>query len=132
MASFPGKSWACDPRKAQPGQGRIGSSGSPSLPPPPSWGEEDPADLLASVTHVLEYQHSIPSLLSGSSPSKRPHILSPLPLSTLTSSSVPPKSALAQDTIAAFLALSDNPKIELMRSWRRESYGRQSGLGVGR
>ena len=53
---------------------------------------------------------------SGGSPSKRPRILSPSPPSSPTSSSAPPKSALARDTVAAVLALSDDPKIESMRA----------------
>ena len=114
MASFPGKLWARNSRKLQSGLGCSGSSGSPSLPPPLPWGEKDSTDLLASVTCVPEYQHSVPSLSSGGSPSKRPRVLSPSPPSTPTSFSVPPKSVLAQDTVAAFLALSDDPKIESM------------------
>ena len=55
------------------------------LPPPSSWSEKDPVDLLASVTCVPEYQHSVPSLPSGSFPSKQAHVLSPSPPSTPTS-----------------------------------------------
>ena len=105
-----------NPHKVQSGQGHAGGSGTPSVPPPLSWGDKDPADLLASVTHIPEYQHSVPSLPSGGSPFKWPCALSSSSPSTPTSPSVPPKSALAQDTIVAFLALSDNPKIELMRA----------------
>jgi len=71
---------------------------------------------MAGVTRVPEYTHSIPSMPSGASPKKRVQELSLSPPSTTAATPAPQvKSPLAQDTIAAFLALSDDPKIGSMR-----------------
>jgi len=72
---------------------------------------------MAGVTCVPEFTHSIPTMPLGASPKKQVRELSPSPSSTTAATPAPQaKLPLAQDTIAAFLALSDNPKIGSMRT----------------
>ena len=102
------------PTRSGAGKGRVRA---PTSPLPPFKPDDDPADMLASVTRVPEYQHSVPSYQSGGSPSKRARVLSPSPPpSPSPADPSAAKSKLAQDTVAAFLALSDNPEIGSMRA----------------
>jgi len=72
---------------------------------------------MAGVTRVPEYTHSILTMPSGASPKKQVRELSPSPPSTTAAT-----PALAQNTVAAFLALSDDPKIGFMRAHRDMNY----------
>jgi len=72
---------------------------------------------MARVTRVPEYTHSILTMPLGASPKKQVQELSQSPSSTTAATPAPQaKSVLAQDTIVAFLALSDNSKIGSMRA----------------
>ena len=72
---------------------------------------------MAKVTCIPEYTHSIPTMPLGASLKKQVRELSLSPSSTTAATPAPQaNSPLARDTVAAFLALSDDPKIGSMRT----------------